>query len=89
MVNALKGTDNEERIRDGVTFIYVYRSISKKVLYKIKIDASDFDWTYGITQNKKTLWSNDYCYYSVQFYIVQLHTRNILILVVVALFIGP
>lgn len=43
MVNALKGTDNEERIRDGVTFIYVYRSISKKVLYKIKIDASDFD----------------------------------------------
>lgn len=43
MVNALKGTDNEERIRDGVTFIFVYRSINKKVLYKIKIDASDFD----------------------------------------------
>ena len=46
MVNELKGPnnkDNEERIRDGVTFLYVYRSINNKVLYKIKIDASDFD----------------------------------------------
>lgn len=46
MVNELKGpnnNDNEERIRDGVTFLYVYRSINKKVLYNIKIDVSDFD----------------------------------------------
>jgi len=46
MVNELKGPnnkDNEERIRDGVTFLYVYRSNNNKVLYKIKIDASDFD----------------------------------------------
>ncbi len=46
MVNELKGPnnkDNEERIRDGVTFLYVYRSINKKVLYNIKIDVSDFD----------------------------------------------
>lgn len=46
MVNEFKkpdNKDNEERIRNGVTFLYIYRSINKKVLYKIKIDASDFD----------------------------------------------
>ena len=41
MVNALKNTNNEARINAGVTFLYVYRSIEKKVLYEILINAND------------------------------------------------
>lgn len=41
MVNALKNTNNETRINAGVTFLYVYRSIEKKILYEIRINAND------------------------------------------------
>lgn len=41
MVNALKGTDSEDRLNAGVTYLYVYRSIDKEKLYEIQIKASD------------------------------------------------
>jgi len=41
MVNALKGTNSEDRLNAGVTYLYVYRSIDKEKLYEIQITASD------------------------------------------------
>ncbi len=41
MVNALKGTDSEDRLNAGVTYLYVYRSIDTDKLYEIQITASD------------------------------------------------
>ena len=41
MVNALKGTNSEDRLNAGVTYLYVYRSIDKEKLYQIQIKASD------------------------------------------------
>lgn len=43
MVSALKGTDSEERLKAGVTFLYVYRSLDKEKLYDIRIKASDLE----------------------------------------------
>lgn len=41
MVNALKGTNSEDRLNAGVTYLYVYRSIDKEKLYEIRIIAND------------------------------------------------
>ena len=41
MVNALKGTNSEDRLNAGVTYLYVYRSIDKEKLYEIQITAND------------------------------------------------
>lgn len=41
MVNALKGTNSEDRLNAGVTYLYVYRSIDKEKLYEIRITAND------------------------------------------------
>lgn len=41
MANALKGTNSENRLNAGVTYLYVYRSIDKETLYEIKITAND------------------------------------------------
>ena len=41
MINALKGTDSEDRLNVGVTYLYVFRSIDKEKLYEIQIEASD------------------------------------------------
>lgn len=43
MINALKGTDSEERLKAGVTFLYVYRSLDNIKLYDIRIKASDLE----------------------------------------------
>ena len=44
MVEAFKnGATDLKRIKAGVTYLYVYRSVNKRKLYDIKIDASDFE----------------------------------------------
>lgn len=43
MVLALKETNSVDRLKAGVTYLYVYSSKEKKKLYEIKIQASDLN----------------------------------------------
>ena len=43
MVIALKETNSVDRLKAGVTYLYVYSSKEKKKLYEIKIQASDLE----------------------------------------------
>ena len=41
MVEALKEGGNKDRLEAGMTILYIYRSVSKKKLYEIRITSKD------------------------------------------------